>query len=485
MASNYGERFGGMRNFLATDEVPKTLFGVPIVSNPDEYTDADLAFFRKNPEAGGYYDLGSEDPWDATPDDGTAEGAPVQNRDGGKAIKYVREKAALVDPSEIPELEPVPELAGADLSAWSVVLPNNEQDERVAKKATLKHSDVTPVFVRDEKTNKVTGYATTESLIVKDWSRKGRGFYAVVPTVFKDDKTGKVSRHNDKEALERYRRTGDSWGGFYDIRHADKVAQAVHQNHQAKFRRDWNAYTFTAPESELGDNILRDPGVQYFRGLVDRAYDTIRPEENWDKVSVPVGGKGAYRIGPGLLGTYYVAQPDSLRREQRVLRGMTMDPDSPEGVYAAKNYIANLLLAHTKNGRRSRLLGDIERPYDDMQLTALSLGYHGGPSVVLDHRLLAAETDEGMRKALAGILLDKVNDNGIPYAALGRRMREYERMTGVPGSGPELANYTDNPKLKARIKALSGDGPGSYRDSPAYKGPKKAAGKKTTQRKGR
>lgn len=79
MARNYGERFGGMRNFLATDEVPRTLFGIPIVADPDEYTDADLAFFRKNPEAGGYYDLGSEDPWDATPDDGTPEGAPVQD----------------------------------------------------------------------------------------------------------------------------------------------------------------------------------------------------------------------------------------------------------------------------------------------------------------------------------------------------------------------------------------------------------------------
>lgn len=480
MARNYGERLGKMRNFLATDEVPKTLFGIPIVSNPDEYTDADLAFFRKNPEAGGYYDLGSEDPWEATPDDGTDEGAPVQD---DEPVKYIREKATLVDPSEIPEMDPVPELTGADLSAWSVVLPNNEQDERVAKKSTLRHDAVTPVFTRDKETNKVTGYATTESLIVKDWNRKGRGFYAVIPTVFKDDKTGKVSRHDEKAALERYRRTGDSWGGFYDIRHANKVSQAVHQNHQAKFRRDWNAYTFTAPESELGDNILNDPGVQYFRGLVDRAYDAIRPEENWDKVSVPVGS--GYRIGPGLLGTYYAVQPDSLRRELRVRRGMTMNPDSPEGVYAAKNYIANLLLARTGKGESARLLTDPERPYSNMQLTALSLGYHGGPSVVLDHRLLAAETDEDMRKALAGILLDNVNDNGKPYAALGRRMREYERMTGVPGSGPELANYTNNSELKARIKALSGDGPGSYRDSPAYKGSKKSTGKKTTQRKKR
>lgn len=101
MARNYGERFGGMRNFLATDEVPKTLFGVPIVSNPDEYTDADLAFFRKNPEAGGYYDLGSEDPWEATPDDGTAEGAPVQDdepRTGGRSGEHAA-------PSSVPGFE--------------------------------------------------------------------------------------------------------------------------------------------------------------------------------------------------------------------------------------------------------------------------------------------------------------------------------------------------------------------------------------------
>ena len=46
----------GLSNFLATDEVPRTLFGVPVVA--DGYTDADLEFFDRNPEAGGYYDLG-------------------------------------------------------------------------------------------------------------------------------------------------------------------------------------------------------------------------------------------------------------------------------------------------------------------------------------------------------------------------------------------------------------------------------------------
>ena len=51
-----GENFG---NFLATDEVPDTLFGVPVVK--DGYTDEDLAFFAEHPEAGGYYDLGGDE----------------------------------------------------------------------------------------------------------------------------------------------------------------------------------------------------------------------------------------------------------------------------------------------------------------------------------------------------------------------------------------------------------------------------------------
>lgn len=55
-ARQAGKGGDGLSNFLATDDVPPTLFGVPIVA--DGYTDADLEFFDRNPEAGGYYDLG-------------------------------------------------------------------------------------------------------------------------------------------------------------------------------------------------------------------------------------------------------------------------------------------------------------------------------------------------------------------------------------------------------------------------------------------
>ena len=63
-----------MSSFLATDDVPQTLFGIPIVSDESQYTEADLEFFRNHPEAGGYYDMGDE-----PVQDGTEEGAPVQD----------------------------------------------------------------------------------------------------------------------------------------------------------------------------------------------------------------------------------------------------------------------------------------------------------------------------------------------------------------------------------------------------------------------
>lgn len=63
-----------MSNFLATDDVPQTLFGIPVVSDMEQYTKRDLAFFKEHPEAGGYYDMGDE-----PVQDGTEEGAPVQD----------------------------------------------------------------------------------------------------------------------------------------------------------------------------------------------------------------------------------------------------------------------------------------------------------------------------------------------------------------------------------------------------------------------
>lgn len=65
-----------LRNFLAKDQVPKTLFGFLIVTSG--YTEADLAFFREHPEAAGFYDEG----------DGEAEEQAAAKGGNTKSSKY-------------------------------------------------------------------------------------------------------------------------------------------------------------------------------------------------------------------------------------------------------------------------------------------------------------------------------------------------------------------------------------------------------------
>ena len=75
----------GMSNFLATDKVPDTIFGIPIVSRCEDYTEADIAFFKEHPEAGGYYDMG-EDGENASSEVQGMAGAPAATEKGGDAF---------------------------------------------------------------------------------------------------------------------------------------------------------------------------------------------------------------------------------------------------------------------------------------------------------------------------------------------------------------------------------------------------------------
>ena len=49
-------------NFLATDKVPDSIFGIPVVQDESQYTEKDIEFFRKNPKAAGFYEMGDEEP---------------------------------------------------------------------------------------------------------------------------------------------------------------------------------------------------------------------------------------------------------------------------------------------------------------------------------------------------------------------------------------------------------------------------------------
>lgn len=61
-----------LSNFLATDDVPETLYGVEIVT--DDLTEEDREFFEAHPEAGGFYDTDDEGP-EPPPDEPPPTGA--------------------------------------------------------------------------------------------------------------------------------------------------------------------------------------------------------------------------------------------------------------------------------------------------------------------------------------------------------------------------------------------------------------------------
>ena len=74
-----------MGNFLATDDVPDTLFGFKIVADEKDYTEEDRAFFREHPEAGGYYDLGEDEPEDELPQEDQPKGDDNEDNAGAAA----------------------------------------------------------------------------------------------------------------------------------------------------------------------------------------------------------------------------------------------------------------------------------------------------------------------------------------------------------------------------------------------------------------
>lgn len=72
-----GDNFGTFRNFLATDEVPDSLFGYPIAHDENGYTEKDIQFFKENPKAAGFYDLGDEEMEEDVPQQATGAGVSM------------------------------------------------------------------------------------------------------------------------------------------------------------------------------------------------------------------------------------------------------------------------------------------------------------------------------------------------------------------------------------------------------------------------
>ena len=178
------DRFAMSRNFLATDKVPESIFGIPVVQDEDAWTEADLEFFRKHPEAGGYYDMGEE-----TPEDGSAEGAPTQADRAGNAGEFV--------------------------------LNGNLRTEG------------RPRYLFRDNEGKVMKYGTQLSMVARD----ADGTWVAIPTIV----DGKAPL-SEAAAFEHYRKTGEFFHRGKTREEAHAGAIAAHEKSQAQDMAWWNNY---------------------------------------------------------------------------------------------------------------------------------------------------------------------------------------------------------------------------------------------------
>lgn len=170
-----------LANFLATDKVPESLFGIPIVASPEQYTQSDIEFFKSHPRAGGFYELGNENT-----DTQAAEGAGDFNSD-------------LID------------------------------------EATLNDENLKMHLFRNER-GKVTSYGTTRSIV-----HENDGKFFVIPTILHDGDGG-TRVVSDSDAVGWFNETGEHWGSYKTLAAADAAAEAVHNRHAKKFQPLWNEY---------------------------------------------------------------------------------------------------------------------------------------------------------------------------------------------------------------------------------------------------
>lgn len=139
-----GEAFS---NFLATDDVPETLFGIPVVSQ--SYTDGDLEFFKRNPKAAGFYDLGDdsgEQP-EPPPDDGGPSAAADK---GGEAERFMKRNPSLF--SHVKAFEKMRENPYKDIGGYAIgygAHTDNNGEPVTKDTAALDEATATAMLARD------------------------------------------------------------------------------------------------------------------------------------------------------------------------------------------------------------------------------------------------------------------------------------------------------------------------------------------------
>lgn len=284
-----GDRFSMSRNFLATDKVPDTIFGIPVVSRREDYTKADLRFFQEHPEAGGYYDLGEE-----TPEDGSEEGAPVQD-DEPKATKFERGKfkkwSAYKDTkaAEAAEAAAVafvnegiidaPPLSEGDLessraSADWLKDPKNARKGLVTE-GTLPHTgrprfrSTHGFFETDPEGFQGDRFSSTVPVDVDAYHRdpdayKKDGLWAVIPTIY-PDADGVTRLHTGSDADAAYRKSGGHFGVYKGVDAGNFGGQWDHHKGNA----EW-AERRTRQDAKGGEARGKYPGIANNPGNVEK-----------------------------------------------------------------------------------------------------------------------------------------------------------------------------------------------------------------------
>lgn len=137
-----GEAFS---NFLASDDVPETLFGIPVVSQ--DYTEEDLEFFKRNPKAAGFYDLGDDNEGPEPPPD---DGGPSANNKGGKAEEFMKRNPSLF--SHVKSFEKMSEEPHEDVGGYAIGYgAHTDKDGKPVTKdtAAIDEATATSMLARD------------------------------------------------------------------------------------------------------------------------------------------------------------------------------------------------------------------------------------------------------------------------------------------------------------------------------------------------
>lgn len=138
-----GEAFS---NFLATDDVPETLFGIQVVTK--DYTDEDIEFFRRNPKAAGFYDLGDDNEEPEPPPDGG--GGPSADDKGGKAEEFMKRNPSLF--SHVKSFEKMREKPYEDVGGYAIGYgAHTDSDGKPVTKdtAAIDEATATSMLARD------------------------------------------------------------------------------------------------------------------------------------------------------------------------------------------------------------------------------------------------------------------------------------------------------------------------------------------------